>query len=906
MSDFNTVTPVQNNNNRPSHFNQYPKWVHWLWRGFYIFAGIFLLSCLIISFTTPSFKQLEDPSLNLASEVIAGDDVAVLGRLYIENRSPVSYDQMPKHLIQALISTEDERFYEHSGVDARALLRVFKSAFFFQRGQGGGSTISMQLSKLLYSDRDFKNMNPFEKALGYYYRKLSEMITAIKLERAYTKEEILAMYLNKYDFGYNAYGIRAASEIYFAKAPEQLTVEEAATLVGMCNNSSLFNPVKRNERTKNRRNLVLERMERNGYLPAGKAVQLSKLPLDVSKFKTRSHNDGLATYFRSSLADEVKSLIKKNNITKADGTFYDVYRDGLKIYTTIDADMQKMAEEAMREHMTQLQAKFFKVWEGKDPWRYASDDKKDQIPMRLASLDASLRASDRYALLRSRFLDDISEKVEKNFSKFNLTDYDIKTMIKSEKQPDILDDIEANRADILRQIMSSANYAPVKERWKSLQTEVIRAFNQPVKMRVFAHNSAGEKDTVMTPLDSVRYHRMQMQLGSMGMDPNTGFVRFWVGGIGHKYFQVDHVKVDRQVGSTFKPFVYSAAIAQFGVSPCMTMLDVPQTISRGEGSFGLSFDWTPKNSHGYTGGTMTLWDALKESKNNASVKLVKDMQSVQPIRDIVREMGIDADAKYPNGQFRIPKSPAICLGAADLTVYEMTGAYSTFANNGVFHKPIYLRRITDKHGKLLYQSAFESHQALPENAAYVMQQMLKYNVKQAPGIANLKSDVGGKTGTTNDFRDGWFMGITPKLVVGTWVGGEDQWIHFLTIDQGQGAVMARPFFSKFMEKLEKSNNPNYSTEERFKPMPGNIGIVLDCGQYNDSNATTDPNAGHSEFDPNRFQDEEQPTKSPNVTGLPPTRNTTAPKTNSPNINAPKANAPSFKKKPTTADDGFGG
>ena len=904
MPDFRELPEQVPNNNtdvRTAHYDRYQQLARWLWRGFYAVAGLFVVSCLIISFTTPSFKQLEDPSLNLASEVIAGDDITVLGRLYIENRSPVSYDQIPKYLVQALVSTEDERFYEHSGVDARALLRVFKSAFFLKHGQGGGSTISMQLAKLLYSDRDFKNMNVIEKALGYYYRKLSEMVTAIKLERAYTKEEIVAMYLNKYDFGYNAYGIRAASEIYFAKSPDQLSLEESATLIGMCNNSSLFNPVKRNERTKNRRNLVLERMERNGYLAASKSATYQKLPLDVSKFKTRSHNDGLATYFRTSLADELKSLIKKNNITKSDGTLYDVYRDGLKIYTTIDAEMQKLAEDAMHEHMAQLQIKFFKVWQGKDPWRYGD---KDQISSRLAALDASIRISDRYAIMRSRFLDDVCEKIEKRFTKYTLQDNDIKYMIRAETQPAVLDDLDDGRAAILQQIMSSEAYAPLKDRWKNLQKEVIKVFNQPVKMRVFAHNAIGEKDTVMSPLDSVRYHRMQMQLGAMGMDPTSGFVRFWVGGIGHKYFQVDHVRVDRQVGSTFKPFVYSAAIAQFGVSPCMTIQDVPQTISRGEGSFGLSFDWTPKNSHGFSGDYMTLWDALKESKNTASVRLVKDMQSVQPIRDIVREMGIDADAKYANGQLRIPKSPAICLGAADLTVYEMTGAYSTFANSGVYHKPIYLRRVTDKHGKLLYQSLFETHQALPENAAYVMQQMLKYNVKQAPGISNLKSDVGGKTGTTNDFKDGWFMGITPKLVIGTWVGGEDTWIHFLSLDQGQGAVMARPFYSKFMEKLEKSNSPSYNPAERFKEMTGNIGIVLDCSQYKDNNATVDPNAGHNEFDPNRFQDEEQTATKPQ-TAAPamPGQNNTAPK---PGLPKPKATLPAPKKKSNNPDDGFGG
>ena len=879
--------------------------VKWMWRGFYAIGAILLLSILLISFTTPSFKKLEDPTFNLASEIIAGDDTSVLGRLYIENRSPVSFDNLPKALVQALVSTEDVRFYKHSGVDARALGRVLtKSAF--QAGQGGGSTLSMQLAKLLYSDRDFKNMNFLEKGLGYYYRKLSEMITAVKLERAYTKEEIIAMYLNKYDFNYNAYGIRAASEIYFAKAPEQLNVEESATLVGMCNNSSYYNPVRRNEKTRIRRNLVLERMNQNGFIKVGQMKELMAKPLDISGFKTRTHSDGLATYFRATLADEVKGILKKNNVTKADGTPFDVYRDGLKIYTTIDVEMQRTAEEAMHEHMSSLQSKFFRVWAGKDPWRYgATADNEAQIRQRLQTLDGDIRQSDRYQIIRGKILDETESQIEKSYSNFNMSDSDIQIMMMEEKKPGLIETmlgtntIRGHQADILRQIMTSTNWAALKGKWTQFQVEVRKSFNSPTKMKVFSYNAVGERDTVMTPLDSVRYHKMLLQIGSLGVNPTNGFVKFWVGGISHKYFQYDHVRSDRQVGSTFKPFVYSTAIAQFGVSPCMEVLDVAQTISVGEGSFGLAQSWTPKNSGGYSGNTMTLWDALKESKNTASVRLVKDMQSVQPIREIVREMYIDVDKKYPNGQLRVPKNPAICLGAADLTVFEMAGAYTTFANNGMCRKPFYLRRITDKFGKEIYLSLPESHQALPEGAAYTMQQMLKYNVKGAPGISSLKSEIGGKTGTTNDFKDGWFMGVTPQLVVGTWVGGEDSWIRFLSIDQGQGSVMARPFFAKFMSKLESSKSGVYDVNLKFKPLEGKLGIDLNCGDY-----TAPAKTSSSEFDGNKFGDEEQSAKTTAPASNTPT--TPSPVPTAPNKNIQKPATQQAPRKPNKTDDGFNG
>jgi penicillin-binding protein 1A len=901
MADFRTDSNLPKQNEYAVRAEKHELWTRRMWRLFYGTLAFLFLSIVTFSFLTPSFKKLEDPSLNLASEVVAGDDTTVLGRIYVQNRAPVNFNQLPKILLKALIATEDKRFYEHGGIDPEALARVFKGVFTGSR-QGGGSTLTMQLAKLLYSDRDFKNMNFLEKAFGYYYRKLSEMITAVKLERAYTKEEIMTMYLNTYDFGNNASGIRAASEVYFAKSPDQLTLDESATFVAMCNNSSLFNPVRRNEKTKTRRNLVIERTFAAGYITKAMCDAAKKLPLDVSKFKTQTHNDGMATYFRTALGEEVKRVLRDRGITKSDGSNYDVYRDGLKIYTTIDPQMQRMAEESLKEHMAALQAKYFKVWKGRDPWTYKdAETTDDKLRIRATTLEGQVRSSDRYQLLRGKILDDIIDKIESGFDGFTLMDSDILNMLREEAKSGHIDallktnSINPKRADNLRKVLTSDYWKELRVRWNALQAQAKSDFSKPVKMRVFAYNDVGEKDTTMSPLDSIRYHKMHLQIGSLGVDPATGFVKFWVGGIGHKYFQYDHIKSERQVGSTFKPFVYAAAM-DLGMSPCKIVHDVPQTIGTGEGSFGLSAPWVPKNSGGYSGSYMTLWDALKESKNTASVALLKEMGSTQRIREIVNELGIPVDAKVADGQLRVPRNPAICLGVAALQVYEMTGAYTAFANQGMFNKPSYIRKITDKSGRVIYQGIPERKQALPKSVAHVMMRMLKYNVKAAPGINTLKSDVGGKTGTTNDYCDGWFMGITPKLVVGTWVGGEDQWIRFLKIEDGQGSVMARPFFSKFMGKLEKSNIASYDPNARFPEAPSDLGIVLDCSQYQESSPSGIPTETvPSEFNPNRFQDEEQSSRTPSAPTTP--------------IKTPTAANPSVpqpKKKPKAIDDGFGG
>ncbi len=897
MTDYNSNSARPKQTEWSDRSENHELWARRMWRIFYGGLTVLFLSIITFSFLTPSFKKLEDPSLNLASEVLAGNDTTVIGRIYVQNRAPVTFNQLPKHLLQALIATEDKRFYEHAGIDPEALARVVKGVFLGQR-QGGGSTLTMQLAKLLYSDRDFKNMNFMEKAFGYYYRKLSEMITAVKLERAYTKEEILTMYLNTYDFGYNAPGIRAASEVYFAKSPEQLSLEEAATFVAMCNNSSLFNPVRRNEKTRQRRNLVLDRTFDAGFIKRATCDAAKKSPLDISRFKTQSHNDGMATYFRTALGEDVKRILKERGITKSDGSSYDVYRDGLKIYTTIDPEMQQMAEEALEEHMSALQAKYFRVWRGRDPWTYKdAETTDDQIRIRLATLDAQIRNSDRYQLLRDKYLDNLTEKIESQFDGFTLMDSDIINMLREEIRKGHIDgmlktnSIGDKRAGILRQIMSGDYWKELRKRWNALQTQVKSDFSKPVKMKVFAYTASGERDTTMSPLDSIRYHKMHLQLGSMGVDPTTGFVKFWIGGIGHKYFQYDHVRSERQVGSTFKPFVYAAAV-DLGMSPCKMVHDVAQTIGVGEGSFDLATAYTPKNSGGYSGQYMTLWDALKESKNTASIALLKEMGSTTRIREIVNELGIPVDAKTPNGQLRVPRVPSIVLGQPSLQVFEMAGAYSAFANQGMFVRPLYIRKITDKGGRVLYQGIPERRQALPKNVAYVLMRMLKYNIKAAPGVNNLKSDVGGKTGTTNDYRDGWFMGIAPRLVVGTWVGGEDEWIRFLTIADGQGSAMARPFYAKFMSKLEKSNIASYDPSIRFSQPEGDLGIVLDCSQYQETGPSGIPmESVPTEFNPNRFQDEEQSSRTPVPAKAP---------------NAANPNATQPKKKPKAIDDGFGG
>lgn len=802
------------------------------------------LGCLVLFFFgylfylslsgLPTFEELENPKYDFASQILASNNTT-LGRLYIENRVPISYTEISPNVVQALIATEDVRFHRHSGVDAEAVARVVaKTVLMANKSSGGGSTITQQLAKLLYSDRDFSNMGRIRKTLALINIKLKEWITAIKLERSYTKEEIIAMYLNKFNFIYGAYGIEAASETYFSKSNKDLTKEEAAMLVGMLKNPSLYNPVRRKEEALRRRNTVLQRLVSNGDLSPQEYDRISKEPIRLD-FKPKSHIDGDATYFRMEVGKEVSQLIKKLDLQKSDGSLYDIYRDGLKIYTSIDVEMQKIAEETMIRHMKNVQANFWREWKGKDPWKYKADAK--QLAIREASMKNLVRASERYTTMRQNQFEPELDDLMRKFPEINFTDieFDIWTAAETEgldkiaKKYRITDDQER----LYSKIMDDPDYKIAVAKWQKFRKDVRASFGKKYKMKVFAYNAMGEKDTVMTPYDSIKYHRMFLQTGIVAIEPTTGQVKVWVGGINHKYFKFDHIRTKRQVGSTFKPFVYASAIAFQGVSPCMRVVDQQYTISPGEGHFGLISSWSPGNAEGkFSGKSMTLFEALKESRNSVSVYLMKQLQSTSYVLDMVNNMGID--------KTKIPAQPSICLGAADLTVLEMTGAYASFANNGTYIVPSFITKIEDKNGKVIYKNTSDEKQALSPDINYVMVDMLRYAVRGAAGFQGVISNIGGKTGTTNDYVDGWFMGITPSLVVGTWVGGDDRWIHFNSLTNGQGSKMARPFFSEFIRQLEKQKVSDYDPKAKFIVPSGPQTIITDCSQYHRPDVIDEP------------------------------------------------------------------
>jgi len=509
----------------------------------------------------------------------------------------------------------------------------------------------------------------------------------------------------------------------------------------------------------------------------------------------------------------------------------------------------------MQEQMRKLQNRFFTVWKGKDPWSYRnSETKPEEIEGRKERLDDLLRDGDRYQGIRPKYLDVLTETIQKRYN-FDLRDADIERMLMEEKKPGSTSKllaikwISVEQAAAYRKIMSGKEWPEIKNQYAALQVAIRKAYNVKTKMKVFSWNSPGlQKDTVMSPMDSLRYHRMFLQTGLLAVDPTNSEIKAWVGGINFKWFQYDHVRTDRQVGSTFKPFVYATAIAQQGISPCFEVYDQAVTIPAHYQNFNLATDWTPKDANGYSGARMTLKDALKNSVNAVSVYLMKQMGDVRPVIGLCNNMGIDSSTH------RIPNSPAICLGAADLTVMEMVGAYTTFGNKGVFGRPFVIRKIEDKNGRVLYRSLPEERVALPPNVNYVMTQMLKYNVQGAPVINKLKSDIGGKTGTTNDFSDGWFMGITPRLVVGTWVGGEDRWIRFRDIADGQGARMARPICASFISRLENDPKSGYDFNARFVRPAGDLGIELNCAAYQNGPAPTGV-GGEEDFAPDIYNDQ---------------------------------------------------
>ncbi len=778
---------------------------------------------VLVSFTKmPDSSELENPKIEHSS-FIYSDDGQELGRYYRYNREWVTYDQLNQHVINALVATEDERFFSHSGIDFRSTVR----AFAFLGKKGGASTITQQLAKLFFTDRA-------SSTIKRLWQKLKEWTIAIEFEKRYTKEEIMAMYLNKFEFNYGAHGIQAAAQTYFGKNQEDLVVEEAAVLVGMLKNPSLYNPKRFLENAQNRRNVVLKQMVKNDFLTRDKYNELKTQILDNTKFKRKETYDGLAPYFRAELTKTLDDILDGGKVTKPDGGKYNIYVDGLKIYTTLDYRMQMHAEAAMKSHMQKLQDRYFRVWNDKDPWKYTGDlnDQKEKdlsLKKRKDHLNRMVRESDRYQKLRRKYLSEIISQIGKEVENSRWKDIDIIRMIKQTKNSNYIKQLKRDKvitSDQVRayqKIMKRDDFKVLIKQWNKLQARAKKDFNRKRKMSVFAYTDSGKKTVEMSPMDSIKYHRKHMQLGSMAIEPQTGYVKTWVGGIDYNYFKFDHVnaKNQRQIGSTFKPFIYATAISNLAFSPCYKVMDKPYTIPAGDPDFELIKNWSPKNSgNKYLNEAISLKEGLRLSKNSISVWLMKQLRSAQIVKSLTSNMGIPSS--------RIPNSPSICLGAADLSVIEMTGAYTTFSNNGVYSKPTFIREIRDKDDRVIYRSVPEQKKALSPQYNYAMVDMLQYATEKHS--YKLETEFGGKTGTTNDHRDGWFMGITPNLVVGTWVGGEDQWIRFLRIEDGQGGVMARPYFFDFMQRVEKDGKIKFDTNASFD-VPEMDDLEIDCSKY---------------------------------------------------------------------------
>lgn len=723
---------------------------------------IFLLASWGAFGEMPTFERLENPETNLATEFISSDG-ETLGKLYLDdNRTWVDYETLPQNVVDALVATEDARYYDHSGIDARGFAR----ALAYLGTKGGASTISQQLARQLFVG--VRSRNLFEAVT----QKIKEWVIATRLERNYTKDEIIAMYLNIYDFNYNADGIRSAARIYFGKEPAELKTEESAVLVGMLKNSSLYNPIRREELVFNRRNTVLGQMAKYGYITEEEKDSLQSLEMKIN-FNPESHREGLATYFRMYMQRFLNRWVEEN--PKPDGEKYNIYLDGLKVYTTVDSRMQRNAEEAVQEHMKNLQAEFFhQNTPDRNPTAPFLDLTRGAID---TIMDRAMRRSARWRHLKR---DGLSEK------------------------------------------------------------EIEATFHKKEEMTVFDWNSDSyEKDTIMTPIDSIRYYKTFLRTAMMSMEPQTGHVKAWVGGIDYKHFQYDNViQGERQAGSLFKPFVYAAAIDQLRYSPCFTLPDNRYCIEPGK--HGNMEMWCPDNSDGtYSGENMTLKRALANSVNSVTAQLI-DRVGPGSVASIAKSMGITKE---------ILAVPSIALGTPDVSVYEMVGAFGTYANQGVYVKPVMVTRIEDKNGTVLYEYTPETRDVLSKDVAYAMVNLLEGVTEYGSGGRlrhtfgknqtvykeiitgypyELTNPIAGKTGTTQNQSDGWFMGMVPNLVTGVWVGGDDRSIHFNRLAYGQGAAMALPIWALYMKK-------NYANEElgvskdAFEE-PEEMSINIDCSK----------------------------------------------------------------------------
>ena len=741
------------------------RFVFFCWTLF--FLGVFSVATLFVLIAKgrigymPPIEELENPKNKFATVVYSADNVE-LGRFTQakENRVYANYKQLSPYLVQALIATEDSRFSEHSGIDVKALFRaVIKTVILQQKNAGGGSTITQQLAKQLYSPTAD---NIVERAL----QKPIEWVIAVELERLYTKEEIINMYLNKFDFNYNAVGIRTAANVYFGKTPSNLSIEEAATLIGMCKNPSLFNPLRRNERTRGRRNVVLEQMEKAGYLSAAQADSLKQLPLTLS-FHKADHKEGLAPYFREYLRGVMRAKkperknyaswqtqkFKEDSVAwetnplfgwcnknlKPDGTPYDLTADGLKIYTTLDSRMQRYAEDAVTDHLSKvLQPAFFKEKSGRKQGPFSKDLTSEEVE---ASMRRTMRQSERYIMMRK------------------------------------------NGAS---------------------EAEIQKVFNTPTDMQVFTW--AGMKDTIMTPMDSIRYQKYFLRAGFMSMDPKTGYVKAYVGGPDFSNFQYDMVTSGRrQVGSTIKPFLYTLAMEE-GRTPCDVESNTQPHLVDENGT-----PWLPRNaSHARVGEMVTLRWGLANSNNWISARLMDKLSPYAFVR-LLHSFGI---------RNQIDPVISLCLGPSEVSVEEMVTGYSAFPNKGIRIDPLYVTRIEDNNGNIIANFTPQMHEVFSESTYFKMLPMLRDVIDYGTGgrvrrIYGITAPMGGKTGTTNNNSDGWFMAFTPSLVSGTWVGGEERAIRFDNMAQGQGASMALPIYGEFMKKVYADPTLPYSQTEEF-------------------------------------------------------------------------------------------
>jgi penicillin-binding protein 1A len=736
----------------------FTKYIKWFWGivlgGLFSLCFVFLLASWGAFGDLPTFEELENPKNDLATEIISSDG-KTLGKYYLkENRTPIQFKDLPDNLVQAVVATEDERFYEHSGIDFRGLARAISKL----GRNGGASTITQQLAKNLFHKREKASL------VTKLTQKIKEWVIAVRLERQYTKQEIITMYLNKQGFLFNATGIRSAARIYFGKEPKDLDIQESAILAGMLKNPRQYNPYRKVSQKKSlsRRNVVFNQMVRSGFLTEEKRDSLQQLPLKI-KFTPESHSDGLATYFREYLKQFMKSWAKDN--PKANGEYYDIYKDGLKIYVTIDSRMQKYAEEAMTEHMSNLQKYFF-----------------------------------------------VEQKRNRTAPFYDIEKSDIRKILNRAKK-------------------NSDRYKKMKAAGKS-NKEIEKAFQTKTDMRVFTWK--GDRDTVMSPYDSIRYYKHFLRSGLVSIEPQTGHIKAWVGGINNKHFKYDAVKQQkRQVGSTFKPFVYATAINQLKRSPCDKLPNTPYTIPKEK--YGMQDDWTPKNSGEKYGGELTLKEALANSINVVTARLIDEVSPVNVAR-LAKSAGVETEFQA---------NPSIALGAIDLTLLEMASAYSTFANKGMRVSPMFITQIEDKNGTVLDTFVPETKEVLSEESAYVILNLME-GVTQAGSGVRLRTShprpkfvtgypykfsnaIAGKTGTTQNHTDGWFMGMVPNLMTGVWTGGEDRSIHFAGIDKGQGAAMSLPTWAIFMRKCYEDKTLNISKEPFEKPE--DLSINIDCEKH---------------------------------------------------------------------------